>query len=160
MYISAFGSLTDTAGHRWEADPATYSSPQGQTLASRARLPATAMATNPYIAGVADAAQMRLYQHARYGFQYSNPIGDFTYTFGIPPGVYSVTLKFADYTAGFPPNYFGLNFVANGVRLLNNYNFASEAGAARTAVDRVFTVQNLTNSLACSSIMLALESLK
>jgi|GEM_PF-1008340 len=73
-----------------------------------------------------------LYQSSRYRYA-GEP---FNYTFEVPNGRYSVTLKFADYSHDEPGNYV-FEVKLNGKRVLNHFDPHREKGP-RAAVDKTF----------------------
>ena len=113
--INAGGpDYTDPSGKVWKADTGYDAG--------------TGYATGATITGTASSA---VYQDAHY-----NP-GGFTYTFAVPNGSYAVNLKFAEIFFTQPgQRVFNVNI--NGKPALSNYDVLAQAGAANTAVDRVF----------------------
>ena len=111
---SGGGSYTDSLGNTWSAD-ADFTGGQVSSTA-------TAIANTP---------DPTLYQSERYG----NSI----YTFAVPPGSYSVILKFAEIYWTSPGKRL-FNTSINGTQVLTNFDIVSAAGAAFTAVDKSFPV--------------------
>jgi Malectin domain/Chitobiase/beta-hexosaminidase C-terminal domain len=118
---SGGGSYTDSLGNTWSAD-ADFTG--GQVSSTT-----TAIANTP------DPA---LYQTDRYG--------NSTYTFAVPPGNYSVILKFAEtYWTSTGKRLF--NTSINGTQVLTNFDIVAAAGAAFTAIDESFPVTVTGNSI-------------
>jgi hypothetical protein len=87
---------------------------------------------------IANTADPTLYQTERYG--------NSTYQFNVPPGNYTVILKFAEIywtTAG--KRIF--NASINGTQVLSNFDIVAAAGAAFTAIDKSFPVTVTANSI-------------
>jgi hypothetical protein len=111
---SGGGAYSDYLGNNWSADTAFT----GGVVSS----------TTKAIANTFDPA---LYQTQRYG--------NSTYQFTVPPGKYTVILKFAEFywtTTG--KRLF--NASINGTQVLTNFDIVAAAGAAFTAIDRSFPV--------------------
>ena len=108
------GSYTDASGQVWAADT-NYS---GGT---------------PYSVNysVGNTASPALYQTCRYG--------NFSYSFAVPNGSYSVTLKFAELSR-FGPGLRVFNVALNGSQVLTNFDIYSQAGGALIALDKTFPV--------------------
>jgi Malectin domain/Bacterial Ig-like domain/IPT/TIG domain/Glucose / Sorbosone dehydrogenase len=110
------GAYTDKAGNAWSAD--TGSSGGGT------------FSTSASIAGTVDPA---LYQSERYG--------NMGYSFSVPDGTYTITLKFAEiYWTSAGQRVF--NASVNGQALLTNFDILAET-APKTALDKTFVV-NIT----------------
>ena len=108
------GPYTDSMGRIWAADN-SYSG--GETYST--------------IAFIYRTPDPVLYQTCRYG--------NFSYTFPVPNGTYSVTLKFAElsrYAAGLRV----FNVAINGSQVLSNFDIFAQAGGANVALDQSFTV--------------------
>jgi hypothetical protein len=82
------------------------------------------------LAGAGGAPQA-IYQTAREGY--------FTYSFDLPPGLYTVTLKFAE-TAGHVAGDCVFSLTANNQLRVKNLDLVQSAGAANKAVDRQFSI--------------------
>jgi glucose/arabinose dehydrogenase len=124
VYVNSGGfSYTEPTGQKWIEDT-NFSSGTSYIV------PATIAGTN----------HQPLYQSTLY-----NSAG-FRYTFTIPNGTYTVTLKFAElyYTAAGQRVF---NVLANGAARLPNFDIVAAAGAGLTAVDRQFTVNNTTGQI-------------
>jgi hypothetical protein len=108
------GSYTDSAGRVWSADT-NYS---GGT---------------PYSVSysIGNTATPALYQTCRYG--------NFSYSFAVPNGNYSVTLKFAELSR-FGAGLRVFNVALNGSPVLSNFDIYSQAGGALIALDKTFPV--------------------
>ncbi len=121
-------AFTDAQGHRWAQDYG-YSR---DTMQNHLEVP---------ISGTTPDMQP-LYQSSRYRYA-----GDpFSYTFDVPNGRYSVTLKFADYGHNEAGNYV-LDVKINGKKVLSHFDPDKEHGP-HWANDKLFetkvTVQKLT----------------
>ncbi|MBZ5582640.1 MAG: malectin [Acidobacteriia bacterium] len=115
IHVNAGGpAYTDSKGVAWSAD--TGYGGAGSTYA-----------TSASISNTSDPA---LYQTSRYG--------QFTYTFSVPNGSYTVNLKFADPVMGAAGRVF--NVAINGAAVLSNFDIAAQAGGARRALDESFPV--------------------
>jgi hypothetical protein len=79
------------------------------------------------IAGTTDPT---LYQTERYG--------NMTYSFGMPNGMYAVTLKFAELYWSSPGQRV-FNVSINGQQVLTNFDILASASGKNTAIDRSFT---------------------
>jgi hypothetical protein len=112
------GAFTDPAtGNVWSADTGFAG---GNTFS-----------TTSTVTDTANPSQAPLYQTERYG--------NFTYTFTVPNGTYTVTLKFAElYWTSTGQRIF--NVVINGATVLSNFDIVAAAGGPLIAVDKVFTV--------------------
>jgi Di-glucose binding within endoplasmic reticulum. len=146
-------NTTDTAGNVWVGKDLTTYVPQGQSVSVACTESGVAGNCSGYgddsatIAGVSDAAQMPIYRHAIYGNPYSTPKGDLAVKFSVPPGIYHVTLKFADYNASYEPGVLVQDILANGRKIYRSFDFVTAAGAPQTAVDRTFTVNQTAGVL-------------
>lgn len=122
--ICGDSAFRDAHGNLWSSDY-NYS---GGTATYQNRVP---------IAGASPDMQ-KLYQSSRY--RYANE--SFSYIFPLPPGRYSVTLKFADYTYDTPGHY-SFDVRLNGKAVLTNFDPDTVHGT-KTAVDKEFetTVTN------------------
>jgi len=118
---SGGGAYTDTLGNNWSADmdfTGGYSASTTHTIANT---------TDP-----------TLYQTERYG--------NSTYQFSVPPGNYTVILKFAEiYWTAAGKRIF--NASINGTQVLSNFDIVAAAGAAFTAIDKSFPVTVTANSI-------------
>ena len=111
---SGGGAYTDSLGNNWSADTGFA----GGAVSS----------TTKAIANTPDPA---LYQTNRHGV--------FSYQFSVPPGNYSVILKFAEtYFTSAGKRVF--NASINGTQVLTNFDIVANAGAPLTAVDQSFPV--------------------
>ena len=114
-------SYTDSQGQLWSADmdfTGGYSASTTHTIANT---------TDP-----------TLYQTERYG--------NSTYQFSVPPGNYTVILKFAEiYWTAAGKRIF--NASINGTQVLSNFDIVAAAGAAFTAIDKSFPVTVTANSI-------------
>lgn len=110
---SGGGAFTDSSGVAWSADQ-NFSG--GSTFS-----------VNSSISGTTNSA---LYQTCRYGA--------FSYTFSVPNGSYTVTLKFAELSR-FGAGQRQFNVALNGGAVLSNFDIYAQAGAL-TAIDKVFPV--------------------
>ena len=123
IFIHSGGSsYTDSLGNTWSAD-ADFTGGQVSSTTT----------------AIANTADPTLYQSERYG--------NFTYTFNVPAGNYSVILKFAEIywtTAG--KRVF--NASINGTQVLTNFDIVAAAGAAFTAIDKTFPVTVTGSSIA------------
>ncbi len=109
-------AYTDPAGQAWSAD-------QGFSGGS-------GFATTSPIAGTTSAP---LYQSERYN------TGALGYSFAVPNGTYTVTLKFAEIFFTSPGSRV-FNVAINGQPVLANFDIVAAAGGAFKAVDRSYTV--------------------
>jgi hypothetical protein len=111
---SGGGAYVDSAGNNWSADTGFT----GGQVAS----------TTKAIANTLDPV---LYQSERWG--------NSTYQFSVPPGKYTVVLKFAEtYWTTTGRRLF--NTSINGTQVLTNFDIVAAAGAAFTAIDKSFPV--------------------
>jgi hypothetical protein len=115
IFVHSGGSAyTDSLGNNWSADTGFT----GGKVSS----------TTKAIANTFDPA---LYQSERYG--------NSAYQFSVPPGKYTVVLKFAEtYWTTTGRRLF--NTSINGTQVLTNFDIVAAAGAAFTAVDKSFPV--------------------
>jgi N-acetylneuraminic acid mutarotase len=117
-------AYTDSAANTWSADAGftgggTYS-------------------TTSTIAGTSDPT---LYQTERTG----QGGGNFSYSFTVPNGTYSVTLKFAEiYWTSSGQRLFNVSL--NGQQLLSNFDLLTQT-APKTALDKTFVVNVTTGSI-------------
>ncbi|MGH9719434.1 MAG: malectin domain-containing carbohydrate-binding protein [Bryobacteraceae bacterium] len=119
--INAGGSaFTDATGKQWSADYG-FVNPYGGGNAISSN--AVSGATNP-----------TLYQSVHWG--------ETTYTFPVPNGAYSVTLKFAELFYTGPGRVFNVSI--NGTQVLANFDIFVAGSGQNIAVDRTFTA-NVTN---------------
>ena len=123
--INAGGSAyTDRAGNPWVADKAWtpgswgYVGGGGQTYAS-----------DTPVSGTQDSA---LYQSERYGMS--------EFRFDVSPGVYSVTLKFAEIYYRTKPGDRIFTVMAEGNAVVTNLDVMAVAGGQNIALDRAFLV--------------------
>ncbi len=112
---SGGAAYTDPQGNVWSADYG-YSGNGG------------AVGTGAAIAGTTSDP---IYQSTRFG--------DTTYTFPVPNGNYTVTLKF-DESYGAVAGQRSFHVYLNGTNVLPNFDIAAAAGGTDTAVDRTFTL--------------------
>jgi hypothetical protein len=122
IFVHAGGAAyTDTLGQSWSADTGFSG---GQTSA-----------TSSNITNTPDPS---LYQTERYG--------NFSYTFTVPAGNYTVILKFAEiyWTS---PNQRTFNVSINGTSVLTNFDIVSAAGAPLKAIDQSFNVSVTGSSI-------------
>lgn len=127
--VGAVAPVTDPSEKAWSADTGFM----GGTVSK----------TTDAIAGTAFQA---LYQTSRYG--------NFTYSFSVPNGQYTVLLKFAEiYWNTKGKRIF--NVFLNNTQILQNLDIAAAAGASWTAYDRSFpvTVRDGKISLRFQSIL-------
>jgi hypothetical protein len=115
IFVHSGGSAySDSLGNNWSADTGFTG---GQ-----------ASSTTKAIANTFDPA---LYQTERYG--------NSAYQFSVPPGKYTVVLKFAEtYWTTTGRRLF--NTSINGTQVLTNFDIVAAAGAAFTAIDKSFPV--------------------
>jgi hypothetical protein len=115
VFVHSGGSAyTDSLGNSWSAD----------TDFTGGQVSSTA-------AAIANTPDPTLYQSERYG--------NSTYTFPVPPGNYSVILKFAEiYWTSAGKRLF--NTSINGTQVLTNFDIVAAAGAPFTAIDKSFPV--------------------
>jgi hypothetical protein len=108
-----------------------YTDPQGNVwLADTGFSSGSAYSTSNSIANTTAPA---LYQNERYTG------GPLNYTFSVPNGTYTVTLKFAEiYFTKAGQRVF--HIVLNGQTVQSNFDTVAQAGAAFRAIDRTFTV--------------------
>ena len=111
----ATSSYTDPQGNLWSAD---YGYSGGSASSTSANITNTTTPT--------------LYQHDRW------QQGGFSYTFTVPNGTHTVTLKFADITFTQTANRI-FNVLINGQTVLSNFDIVAQAGGAFRAVDRTFS---------------------
>jgi len=107
-------AYTDSLGNNWSADTGST----GGLVSSTTR-------------AIANTPDPALYQTQRYG--------NSTYQFTVPPGKYTVILKFAEFywtTTG--KRLF--NASINGTQVLTNFDIVAAAGAPFVAIDRSFPV--------------------
>jgi hypothetical protein len=115
-------AYTDSLGNVWSAD-------YGFTGGS----------TSSVTSAITNTADPKLYQTQRYG--------TFSYTFtGIPNGSHTVTLKFAESFWTSPgQRIFGVSI--NGATVLSNFDIIAQAGGAKIALDKTFTVNTTTGTV-------------
>ena len=111
---SGAGAYTDGSGNTWSADTGFSG---GLTWS----------VTTP----ISNTATQPLYQTCRYG--------NFSYTFAVPNGTYTVNLKFAE------PSLYGagqrqFNASINGTAVLANFDIFAQAGGMFIAIDKSFPV--------------------
>ena len=109
------GAYTDISGVVWASDTSFSGGATWSTGSSIANTPAPA-----------------LYQNCRYG--------TFGYTFSVPNGNYSVTLKFAEISI-FGPGQRVFNVAINGAPVLSNFDIFEQSGGANIALDKTFSVR-------------------
>jgi len=118
---SGGGAYTDTQGHSWSADMDFTGGYSASTTHA-----------------IANTTDPTLYQTERYG--------NSTYQFTVPPGNYTVILKFAEiYWTAAGKRIF--NASINGTPVLSNFDIVAAAGAAFTAIDKSFPVTVTGNSI-------------
>jgi sugar lactone lactonase YvrE len=118
---------------RVNAGGTVYVDPEGNTWAADENYSGSGSGTLSTTQAVSWTGQPTLYQTER-----NNSSGSFTYTFGVNPGTYQVTLKFAEiYWSS--PGQRAFNVSINGVTVLNNFDIVADAGAAFRADDKVFS---------------------
>jgi hypothetical protein len=110
------GSYKDSLGRTWAAD----SNFSGGELCPATSTP------------VGNTDDPELYQSCRYG--------NFTYSFPLPDGVYTVTLKFAE-LADYTPGQRVFNALINGSPALLGYDIAAQTAGPFKAVDESFPVR-------------------
>ena len=88
------------------------------------------------VTDTANPSQAPLYQTERYG--------DFSYTFPVLNGTYTVTLKFAELFWSSPGQRV-FNVAINGQTVLSNFDIVAAAGGPFIAIDRSFTVGPTTS---------------
>jgi hypothetical protein len=117
------GAFTDsTTGSQWSADTNVSG---GNTFS-----------TTSTVTDKANPSQAPLYQTERYG--------NFTYTFSVPNGTYTVTLKFAElYWTTTGKRVFNVAII--GTTVLSSFDIVAAAGGPLIAVDRSFTVGPTNN---------------
>ena len=124
---SSFSPIRVHSGGAAFTDPATgnvWSADTGFTGGNT-------FSTTKTITDTANPSQAPLYQTERYG--------NSTYTFNVPNGTYTVTLKFAEfYWTSTGQRVF--NVAINGTTVLSNFDIVAAAGGPLTAVDKSFTV--------------------
>jgi len=114
-------SYTDSQGQLWSADMDFTGGSSGSTTHT-----------------IANTTDPTLYQTERYG--------NSTYQFSVPPGNYTVILKFAEiYWTAAGKRIF--NASINGTQVLSNFDIVAAAGAAFTAIDKSFPVTVTANSI-------------
>jgi hypothetical protein len=111
--------FTDAAGNVWSAD---YGAVGGVVYDD-----------NVTIAGTTPDMQS-LYQSARYCYDDQS----FYYSFPEPNGVYSVTLKFAEYGFTSGTGHHIYDVMINGTQVLTNFDIVVAAGGNQRAVDEIF----------------------
>jgi trimeric autotransporter adhesin len=117
------GAFTDGSGNVWSTDKGFSG---GSTFS-----------TTSTVTDAANPSQAPLYQTERFGSS--------TYTFAVPTGSYTVTLKFAElYWTTTGQRLF--NVVINGATVLSNFDIVAAAGGPLIAVDKSFPV-GPTNSI-------------
>jgi len=107
-------AYTDSLGQVWSADTG-YSGGSTYTVSG----------------AIANTNDPTLYRTERWG--------SFTYSFKVPSGTYSVTLKFAETSFNAAGNRV-FSVAINGTTMLSNFDIYAAAGGANTAVDRTFQV--------------------
>ena len=111
---SGGGAYIDTVGNNWTADTGFT----GGQVSSTTR-------------AMANTLDPALYQTERWG--------NSSYQFSVPPGKYTVILKFAEiYWTSAGRRLF--NTSINGTQVLTNFDIVAAAGAAFTAIDKSFPV--------------------
>ena len=120
---SGGGTFTDSAtGNLWSADTGFSGG--------------NAFSTTNTISDTANPSQAALYQTERYG--------NFSYTFAVLNGTYTVTLKFAELVwTSTGERVF--NVAINGQTVLSNFDIVAAAGGPFIAIDRSFTVGPTTS---------------
>lgn len=108
------GAYTDPSGKIWSADADYIGGDTWSTGSS-----------------ISNTSTPALYQTCRYG--------NFTYSFNVPNGAYTVTLKFAELSR-FGPGQRVFNVAINGTPVLSNFDVYSQAGGALIALDKRFPV--------------------
>ena len=116
-------AYTDAQGRLWEADQAF--APGGWGYTSTAT---SVLTTAAPIAGTADPA---LYQNARV---FSGGSATQGYRFAVPPGLYTVTLKFAEVQTSTAPGQRVFDIVVDGITRTTGFDIAG-AGGFLAAVD-------------------------
>jgi hypothetical protein len=108
-----------------------YTDPQGNVWSADTGYSGGAIYVTSY--GISNTTTPALYQNERYN------TGPLTYTFSVPNGIYTVTLKFAEiwFTAAGKRVF---HIVLNGQTVQSNFDIAAQAGGAFRAIDRTFTV--------------------
>ena len=125
-------AYTDNVGQVWAADEGYSGGAEYSITAS-----------------VGNTTTPTLYESERYANS-----GSLTYSFSVPNGSYTVTLKFAELyfsTAGSRV----FNVKINGTTVLTNFDIVAQAGAWRTAIDKSFpvTVSNGTISIVFTNVV-------
>lgn len=129
LRVNAGGlAYVDSNGNKWSADNG-YSG--GGTYTSGS--------------AIASTSSQPIYDSTRFG--------NLSYTFPLPNGNYSVTLKFAELYWS-QPGQRVFNVSANGTPVLGNFDIVAQAGGRNIAVDRTFyaTVSNGTLNLQFVSV--------
>jgi hypothetical protein len=121
---SGGNSFTDPAnGNVWSADNGYTGGDIYSTASS--------------VTDTANPSQAPLYQTERFG--------NFSYTFNVPSGSYTVTLKFAElYWTATGQRIF--NVAINGTTVMSNFDIVAAAGGPLIAIDKSFTI-SATNTI-------------
>ncbi|MCL5746579.1 MAG: malectin domain-containing carbohydrate-binding protein, partial [Acidobacteria bacterium] len=130
LRVNAGGiAYVDANGNKWSADNG-YSGGTAYTSGS----------------AIAKTSSQPIYDSTRFG--------NMSYTFTLPNGNYSVTLKFAELYWS-QPGQRVFNISANGTPVLSNFDIFAAAGGRNTAVDRTFyaTVTNGALNLQFASLV-------
>ena len=110
--------------------PSAYTDPQGNVWAADYGFSGGNITTTT--SSVSNTTTPVLYQRERWNN------GGFTYTFSVPNGTHTLTLKFAEihFTR---PGQRVFNVSINGQSVLSNFDILAQAGGAMRAVDRNFS---------------------
>lgn len=123
---------TDQAGNTWQADTG-FSAGQ--------------VAINAPPVAVANTTEDALYNHERWGGDGAGNFVDFAYTFALPDGAYTVTLKFAEtYSEAMGVGKRRFDVSAAGTKVLSDFDIFAAAGA-NAAIDKTFDVTVTGGSL-------------
>jgi hypothetical protein len=109
-------AYTDSVGQVWSADT-NFSGGSTYTVTSN----------------IASTSDPTLYQTERWG--------SFSYSFTVPAGAYTVTLKFAE-TSFTDVGQRVFNVAINGTMVLSNFDILARAGGANIALDQAFQVNS------------------
>jgi hypothetical protein len=119
-------AYTDTQGNVWSADTGF-----------------TGGSTDSTTAAITNTTDQTLYKSERWD--------TCTYSFSVPNGTYTVTLKFAEiYWTSAGQRIF--NVAINGTTVLSNFDIVAQAGAANKALDKPFTVTTTTGNISIQFI--------
>lgn len=120
--------------------PAPYTDPSGQTWTADTGFSGGRVVNNSPPLDVAQTTDDVLYSNERYGADSAGNVTDFSYSFAVPDGTYTVTLKFAEtYSGAMGVGLRRFDVAIDGTKVLTDFDIYA-AGGANTAVDKSFDV--------------------